>query len=622
MHTTKIRYLVMRNSANCCLARNKKKNDDLSPCKTDETTAVVAVASKLLLHDADTDNGGIFCESRTRGERNQREQKQVLDAVIIGAGWAGLGAGEEFLKKCKEHNNDDDFRFCILEGQSQIGGRSRTLSPISDEYPNSMIEIGSQWIQGSSRMNPIYRLALAHDMLLHYDRDGDDWKTGRAAIWYDRLNNKHDGGTEDGVSVDRLHDTKADQLEHELLRGKDGFYPYLYRYPSIQKKRWKQQSQDTSNPPSVSVHDAFEEYCDTKKLTSQKKQFLRWLLEVDLTQEYAASIEDIDAEWWDHDKEYSGGDLHFGMFTKNTDGGIAAGGYSALIHKFAQSLLDANLIRCNCIVSNIDYTMDPVMVEYVKTNCDASSEHRQSTTRHRIYARSVLCTVPLGVLKSENIQFSPPLPPAKRKAIQKLGVGFYNKVVLVWDPKQRQSLPWLFPLKETRESKSVLDKSGHDPVEMGKPTRRMWMERIHLPGKPQGPWTVCYNAHTHHTEGGPVLLYFFLGGRFAEESEKLSDQEIQSQAIAALRDWFGSASVPDPRKMVRTRWGHEEFAKGSYSYYHVGSSPQDRATLAEPLGNRLFFAGEACHLEYYATTHGALTTGQKEAKLIWKQHRT
>jgi monoamine oxidase len=44
----------------------------------------------------------------------------------------------------------------------------------------------------------------------------------------------------------------------------------------------------------------------------------------------------------------------------------------------------------------------------------------------------VLVTVPLGVLKSNTIGFSPPLPKWKQTAIEKLGFGTLNKVVLAF----------------------------------------------------------------------------------------------------------------------------------------------------------------------------------------------
>lgn len=57
----------------------------------------------------------------------------------------------------------------------------------------------------------------------------------------------------------------------------------------------------------------------------------------------------------------------------------------------------------------------------------------RSTTQTFIYkCDAVLCTLPLGVLKQQPpaVQFVPPLPEWKTSAIQRMGFGNLNKVVL------------------------------------------------------------------------------------------------------------------------------------------------------------------------------------------------
>lgn len=48
-------------------------------------------------------------------------------------------------------------------------------------------------------------------------------------------------------------------------------------------------------------------------------------------------------------------------------------------------------------------------------------------------ANAVVVTVPLGVLKSGNLEFAPPLPRSKRRAIEKLGMGLLDKLYLQFD---------------------------------------------------------------------------------------------------------------------------------------------------------------------------------------------
>jgi monoamine oxidase len=54
---------------------------------------------------------------------------------------------------------------------------------------------------------------------------------------------------------------------------------------------------------------------------------------------------------------------------------------------------------------------------------------------------------------------------------------------------------------------------------------------------------------------------------------------------------------------------------GSYSAAKVGKVGA-RATLAEPLDNRLYFAGEAISMEAHSSLHGAFLTGQNAATSI------
>ena len=78
------------------------------------------------------------------------------------------------------------------------------------------------------------------------------------------------------------------------------------------------------------------------------------------------------------------------------------------------------------------------------------------------------------------------------------------------------------------------------------------------------------------------VLLALAAGAAAVELEESDDETITETALEALRSMFGS-SVPPPTRTVVTRWGADKFARGSYSYVHVGASGQDYATLGEPV---------------------------------------
>ncbi len=67
------------------------------------------------------------------------------------------------------------------------------------------------------------------------------------------------------------------------------------------------------------------------------------------------------------------------------------------------------------------------------------------------------------------------------------------------------------------------------------------------------------------------------------------------------------------RDFAVTRWAGDPFSRGSYSHLAVGATPDDRRVFQEPIGDRLFFAGEHTDLDAPATTHGALASGRRAA---------
>jgi monoamine oxidase len=52
----------------------------------------------------------------------------------------------------------------------------------------------------------------------------------------------------------------------------------------------------------------------------------------------------------------------------------------------------------------------------------------------------------------------------------------------------------------------------------------------------------------------------------------------------------------------------DPWIRGGYSYGRLGYGNQ-RAALAGPVDDRIYFAGEACSLEFPASAHGAFQSG-------------
>ncbi|MRG59493.1 NAD(P)-binding protein [Agromyces sp. CFH 90414] len=72
--------------------------------------------------------------------------------------------------------------------------------------------------------------------------------------------------------------------------------------------------------------------------------------------------------------------------------------------------------------------------------------------------------------------------------------------------------------------------------------------------------------------------------------------------------------VPAPTAMRRSKWGTDPFARGAFSFDAIGTTPELRQQLARPIGDRVWFAGEACSAEAPGTLRGALATGLAAAQ--------
>ena len=235
-------------------------------------------------------------------------------------------------------------------------------------------------------------------------------------------------------------------------------------------------------------------------------------------------------------------------------------GYQTIVQHLSQGLT----ILTQHVVEKIEHTDAGVTV----------SLHGQNALK----ADAVVVTVPLGVLKAEKIAFNPPLLEAKKQAIQSLGMGVLNKVYLRFD-----RIHW--------QPKSV------------------WLEWV---SNQKGEWSewvdFAYAAKI------PVLLGFNAAD-YGRAIERKSNDEIVREAMAVGRQMLGT-DIPSPIDAQITRWAQDEYSFGSYSFNALGMEEDARDTLAQPIAQRVYFAGEATHQHYFGTTHGAYLSGIRAAQTI------
>ena len=273
-----------------------------------------------------------------------------------------------------------------------------------------------------------------------------------------------------------------------------------------------------------------------------------------------------------------------------------------IVHRLAESEhgADTEEIAFSAVGSTHEFSGDDVvfpdgmsrLTDHLARGLDVRLEHVVRAVAHddqgarvrvgtpegekTLNADRVLVTLPLGVLREGAVEFDPPLPQGKSESLERLGNGRLEKLFLRFD-----EVFW-----------------GDAEV------------LVHL-GTEKGTWFHWYAGQ--NVFGEPVLVCRN-GGEAARFLEGMEDEEVVEHAMASLRSMFKKA--PDPTDHHLTHWGRDPFALGSFSFTAVGSGDEDRAALAAPVGERVFFAGEATDVEHSASVHGAMLSGLREAERI------
>lgn len=193
---------------------------------------------------------------------------------------------------------------------------------------------------------------------------------------------------------------------------------------------------------------------------------------------------------------------------------------------------------------------------------------RLETSRGTVKAGRVIVTVPTSILAAELLRFDPPLPD-KTTAAAGLPLGVDDKLFI--------SLSGSFP--------------GIDPDTF-------------LVGSTTSRETMSYQVRPLDRPA----IYCFFGGRWAASLEREGEGGMFSFAAGELARLFGNDIRRQITPLASTAWLQDPWARGSYSYARPGHA-EDRAVLAAPVDDRLFFAGEASSPNFFSTAHGAYMSG-------------
>ncbi|KAK3028680.1 hypothetical protein RJ639_038059 [Escallonia herrerae] len=452
----------------------------------------------------------------------ERRHVASPSVIVIGGGFAGIAAAVAL--------QDASFQVILLESRDRIGGRVHT--DYSFGFP---VDLGASWLHGVCKENPLAHVIGRLGLPL-YRTSGDN------SVLYD-----HD------LESYALFDMDGKQVPQELVaKVGEEFESILEETNKIRQEH----SEDMSVFRAISM--VFERRPDLR-LEGLAHKVLQWYL-CRMEGWFAADADTISLKGWDQARLmfYQSKGYKFsylGYFDAQEEllpggHGLMVRGYRPVINTLAKGLD----IRLNHRVTKIARRYNGVKV---------TVEGGRTFT-----ADAAIVAVPLGVLKSNFIEFEPRLPDWKEAAIADLGVGIENKIILHFKKVFWPNVEFLGVVAETS-------------------------------------YGCSYFLNLHKATSHAVLVYM-PAGQLARDIEKMSDEAAANFAFMQLRKILPDASAPIQHLV--SRWGTDVNSLGSYSYDKVGKSHELYERLRIPVDN-LFFAGEATSIDYPGSVHGAYSTG-------------
>jgi hypothetical protein len=234
-----------------------------------------------------------------------------------------------------------------------------------------------------------------------------------------------------------------------------------------------------------------------------------------------------------------------------------------LISRFS---LVNNLVQLNTPITSINY--DDEIIELTDANGNTSE------------AGKVIVTIPVSILKTNGISFSPALPASFSSSLAKIGMDHSIRVLI--DFKKNF---W------------------------GEDAGFLW-------GLENAPY--CFSTGVGRSEFFQTMS-ITVNGPKAEELSGLGADMINVILSELDLVYDGQASQFVRRDLNNNQvisivqdWGKEEFIKGGFSYPMVSATMDDRKNIGQAVDGKIFFAGEATDIAGDAgTINGALASAER-----------
>ncbi|CAL4933136.1 unnamed protein product [Urochloa decumbens] len=450
--------------------------------------------------------------------------------IIIGAGMSGISAG-------KQLSDAGITDLLILEATDRIGGRIRKT-----EFAGMNIEMGANWVEG-----------VAHEGEARNDDVNPIWSIVNNELGLTTFCSNYDNIASNTYNEDGTGLYDEDFVKRTIDEANE-----------VQKKGNKISERPRSDDISVMAMQRFFEhtpYGPTKP--------------VDMVIDYYMN----DYEFAEPPRVTSVQSTHplptFVKFGENVYFVADQRGYESVVHYIAGQYLETDglgaivdpRLMLNKAVQEITYSEDCVTVK---------------TEDGWLYeAEYVMVSVSLGVLQSNLITFSPPLPEWKTFSLYQFDMAVYTKIFLKF-PKR------FWPVGSGTEFfLYASSRRGYYPI---------WQ-------------------HLEKEYPGCSILLVTITDDESRRIEQQSDEQTKAEAMEVLRKMFPDRDVPDATDIFVPRWWSDKFFRGSFSNWPIGVDGYEYDQIGKPVG-RVHFTGEHTSEHYNGYVHGAYLAGKHSADIL------
>ena len=335
--------------------------------------------------------------------------------------------------------------------------------------------------------------------------------------------------------------------------------PALSNMHRVQQGQWQQEEEQIEgwdelaekikkHPQDITLENFLTLYFNDARYEKLRESVLGMAEGLDLADSHKASMQSLWDEWsHEQGEQYR-----------------VKGGYGQLIDYLADTFLKSG----GKIINN--FSVNAVAWK-------ENSVHVSAADGRTLEANKLILTVPVSVLQTHTISFSPAIPQVQ-EAVSNIGWG---KVI-----------KFLLKFNENLSSKKELGIILSDELI---PT---W-------------WT--------QDAGDNSLLTGWLGGPKAAEMEQLSEEVLRDMALSSLSGIFGLSTdelLPKLKVFKVIKWGTVPFIGGGYSY-EMPESTAAKQVLKASVQQTIFFAGEAMYTgASKGTVEAALISGKEVTQFL------